>query len=154
MLALLAKKNYRLKDFYVFDSSSSSVLNKKIIEKTQGRFSTSDIANSSSNLERKDRDDGRDTCTPLSPTYSPCLFSQRSGTGHSSFAVRGTTVARPEGYCQCWDEDHTSTDFLPANNNISRMKKNRRKRELQREVRPISKRLLSECQTSSEHHII
>lgn len=153
MLAFLAQKNYRLRDFNGF-ASSSYVLNKNIIEKTQGRFPTSDIASSSSNVERKDRDDGRDTCIPLSLTYSTCLLSQRSGTGHSSFAVRGTTVARPEGYCQCWDEDDTSTDFLSANNNISRMKKNRRRRELQREVRPISKRLLSECQTSSEHYII
>ncbi|OEU20741.1 hypothetical protein FRACYDRAFT_234372 [Fragilariopsis cylindrus CCMP1102] len=103
-------------------------------KRTQGRFPTSDIATSSSNVERKDRDDGRDTCIPLSLTYSTCLLSQRSGTGHSSFAVRGTTVARPEGYCQCWDEDDTSTDFLSANYNISRMKKNRRRRELQREI--------------------
>ena len=144
-------KNYRLRHFNVFASSSSSVLNKKIIEKTQGRFPTKDIASSSSNVEIKDCDDRRDTRIPLSPTYSPCLFSQRSGTGHSSFAVRGTTVARPEGYCQCWDKDHTSIDFLSATNNISRMRKNRRRRELQREVRTIKKRLLSECQTSSEH---
>jgi hypothetical protein len=65
----------------------------------------------------------------------------------ASFAVRGATFARPEGYCFCWDNDVNRKDSLEAyfdskpsithreKSQIIR-RRNRRRRELQREVLP------------------
>jgi len=107
----------------------------KIMKRIQCQFrNTANVNSRCTNVERKDHN----TDIPLpSSTYDPPFdFFQLSGTSCSSFAVRGALYARPEGYCQCWDNDHTSIDFLPVNYNISKMKRNRRKRELQREVLP------------------
>lgn len=68
----------------------------------------------------------------------------------TSFAVRGATVARPEGYCLCWEvDDLTLLMSNRANRNENPMlnvrqqeldlltkRRLRRKRELQREVLP------------------
>lgn len=69
----------------------------------------------------------------------------------STYAVRGATLARPEGYCLCWEEDGPSFIATPKGNSnensspdarkgrerVELMKRRRRKRrEIQREVLP------------------
>lgn len=65
-----------------------------------------------------------------------------------TFAVRGATFARPEGYCLCWDDDQAIIDshiqsshdpnsaFLEKELKQLLRKRHRRRRELQREVLP------------------
>lgn len=77
-----------------------------------------------------------------------------------SFAVRGATYARPEGYCLCWDNDL----LLPALSERGlesstrapvrqqeweeiRRKRNRRRHELQREVLPVVLWSTRQCDT-------
>ncbi|KAL3913479.1 MAG: hypothetical protein SGILL_006472, partial [Bacillariaceae sp.] len=64
-------------------------------------------------------------------------------------AVRGAIYARPEGYCLCWDQDTDTNYYLSERSGDSkamvrqeemeaiRRKRNRRRRELQREVLPV-----------------
>ena len=58
---------------------------------------------------------------------------------HRTYAVRGATIARPEGFCLCWDQqvkgDATSFSKEEEFNRLAR-KKCRRRREVQREVLP------------------
>eukprot|EP00980_Cylindrotheca_fusiformis_P025338 scaffold13478_cov132-Cylindrotheca_fusiformis.AAC.31 len=68
---------------------------------------------------------------------------------YSTYAVRGATLARPEGYCLCWDEDLPELDSpsipvkadassLAKQNELRRLarRRARRRREVQREVLP------------------
>lgn len=66
---------------------------------------------------------------------------------YRSFAVRGATYARPEGYCLCWDKDHSvslkkslrqDTPSGLQEEEFRRLMRRRirRRRELQREVLP------------------
>jgi hypothetical protein len=51
--------------------------------------------------------------TSLLPTSDPATTTSTTpGTRHrqTSVAVRGATLARPEGYCECWDVVSTSED--------------------------------------------
>jgi hypothetical protein len=61
----------------------------------------------------------------------------------STFAVRGAIAARPEGYCLCWDSDQLHVPSSAGNSDVRKKeealqlkRRNRRRRELQREVLP------------------
>eukprot|EP00934_Nitzschia_sp_Nitz4_P001094 Nitzschia sp. Nitz4//scaffold48_size128905//66811//70204//NITZ4_003600-RA/size128905-augustus-gene-0.7-mRNA-1//1//CDS//3329552982//1094//frame0 len=80
----------------------------------------------------------------LSPTQ---LLKTPLHEPYSTFAVRGSTLARPEGYCLCWDNDGTAQESLLASSDRSFRSKlrqqeysleqrRRRKLELKREVLP------------------
>jgi hypothetical protein len=69
---------------------------------------------------------------------------------YSTFAVRGATIARPEGYCLCWDHELSKIESQireatdDSNSHLRQQehedqllrRRNRRRRELQREVLP------------------
>jgi len=94
---------------------------------------------------------------------------QRMALHQPTFAVRGATVARPESYCLCLDEGTASENNLEmklkaaANEDSSEwvdirlqeykqsvMRRNRRRRELQRDVLP---RVLQACPEDAAVHI-
>jgi hypothetical protein len=62
----------------------------------------------------------------------------------STYAVRGATLARPEGYCLCWDLDRPQINQDAGKTDARQQqeyrqllrRRNRRRRELQREVLP------------------
>ena len=65
----------------------------------------------------------------------------------SSLAVRGATIARPEGYCMCWERDDpmmlgtrggntNALNILDKERDLLTRRRRRRRRELQRQVLP------------------
>jgi len=93
----------------------------------------------------KDMDAEESQPSTQSDKSEPKAIFENSGT----FAVRGATLARPEGYCLCWEHDDLS--LLAAtggegNENTAKVpqqerdqlqkRRRRRRRELQREVLP------------------
>jgi hypothetical protein len=112
-------------------------------------------------LPQRDADDTSNDNVLVSTHSSGSSWSGRDGGGGAAgaapsfppsgtYAVRGATYARPEGYCLCWDQDLLDTLYFSERETQdsraalrqqeweeTRRRRNRRRKELQREVLPV-----------------
>lgn len=78
-----------------------------MLEKLRSKLSGDNLESKivSSNAERHREGVIESISLPSSP---PQGFSAGFHDTYSSLAVRGAIYARPEGYCQCWDQHETT----------------------------------------------